>query len=48
MDLDTDKIDGAVLARLCLAVEPVELPGGLCPHVCRPEAPADVLERMGG
>jgi pimeloyl-ACP methyl ester carboxylesterase len=33
-------------ARELLAVEPVELPGGHCPHVGRPEALADVLERI--
>jgi pimeloyl-ACP methyl ester carboxylesterase len=33
-------------AREWLGVEPVELPGGHCPHVSRPELLADVLERM--
>jgi pimeloyl-ACP methyl ester carboxylesterase len=33
-------------ARELLGVEPVELPGGHCPHVSRPEALAEVLERM--
>jgi pimeloyl-ACP methyl ester carboxylesterase len=33
-------------ARELLDVEPVELPGGHCPHVSRPEALADVLERV--
>jgi pimeloyl-ACP methyl ester carboxylesterase len=33
-------------ARELLGVEPVELPGGHCPHVSRPEALADVLERI--
>jgi pimeloyl-ACP methyl ester carboxylesterase len=33
-------------ARELLGVEPVELPGGHCPHVSRPEALADVLEQM--
>lgn len=33
-------------ARELLGVEPVELPGGHCPHVSRPEALADVLERL--
>jgi len=31
-------------AREFLGVEPVELPGGHCPHVSRPEALADALE----
>jgi pimeloyl-ACP methyl ester carboxylesterase len=33
-------------AREWLAVEPVVLPGGHCPHVSRPEALADVLEEV--
>jgi pimeloyl-ACP methyl ester carboxylesterase len=33
-------------ARELLGVEPVELPGGHCPHVSRPEALAEVLERL--
>lgn len=33
-------------ARELLGVEPVELPGGHCPHVSRPEALADVLQRV--
>jgi pimeloyl-ACP methyl ester carboxylesterase len=33
-------------AREFLGVEPVELPGGHCPHVSRPEALADVLQGM--
>jgi pimeloyl-ACP methyl ester carboxylesterase len=33
-------------AQEWLGVEPVELPGGHCPHVSRPEALADVLERV--
>ena len=33
-------------AREFLGVEPVELPGGHCPHVSRPEALADVLEQF--
>ena len=31
-------------AREWLGVEPIELPGGHCPHVSRPEALADILE----
>jgi pimeloyl-ACP methyl ester carboxylesterase len=34
-------------ARERLGVEPVELPGGHCPHVSRPEALAEVLESLG-
>jgi pimeloyl-ACP methyl ester carboxylesterase len=34
-------------AREWLGVQPAELPGGHCPHVSRPEALADVLERVG-
>jgi pimeloyl-ACP methyl ester carboxylesterase len=33
-------------AREWLAVEPVVLPGGHCPHVSRPEALADLLEGL--
>lgn len=33
-------------ARRWLAVEPVVLPGGHCPHVSQPEALADVLEEV--
>jgi pimeloyl-ACP methyl ester carboxylesterase len=33
-------------ARELLGVEPVELPGGHCPHISRPEALADVLEQV--
>lgn len=33
-------------ARELLGVEPIELPGGHCPHVSRPEMLADVLERI--
>src|SRR5437867_7974853 len=33
-------------AREWLAVEPVVLPGGHCPHVGRPEALADALDRI--
>jgi len=33
-------------ARELLGVAPIELPGGHCPHVSRPEALADVLERL--
>jgi pimeloyl-ACP methyl ester carboxylesterase len=33
-------------AREWLRVTPVELPGGHCPHVSRPEALADALEAM--
>lgn len=33
-------------AREWLGVEPVEIPGGHCPHVSRPEALADALERI--
>lgn len=33
-------------ARELLRVEPTELPGGHCPHVSRPEALADALERI--
>ena len=33
-------------ARELLGVEPVELPGGHCPHVSRPEALAHSLERF--
>ena len=33
-------------AREWLGVEPIELPGGHCPNVSRPEALADVLERV--
>lgn len=33
-------------ARELLGVEPVELPGGHCPHVSRLESLAEVLERM--
>lgn len=32
-------------ARELLGVEPIELPGGHCPHVSRPEALADALGR---
>jgi pimeloyl-ACP methyl ester carboxylesterase len=35
-------------AREWLGVEPVELPGGHCPHVSRPEVLAEVLERISG
>jgi pimeloyl-ACP methyl ester carboxylesterase len=34
-------------AREWLGVEPFELPGGHCPNVSRPEALADLLERVG-
>jgi len=34
-------------AREWLGVEPLELPGGHCPNVSRPEALADVLEQIG-
>jgi pimeloyl-ACP methyl ester carboxylesterase len=34
-------------ARDLLGVEPVELPGGHCPHVSRPDALADALVRIG-
>ncbi len=34
-------------AHELLGVEPVELPGGHCPHVSRPEVLADVLEQIG-
>jgi pimeloyl-ACP methyl ester carboxylesterase len=33
-------------ARELLGVEPIELPGGHCPHVSRPEALADILEHI--
>ena len=33
-------------AREWLGVEPVELPGGHCPHVSRPELLGDVLDRI--
>jgi Alpha/beta hydrolase family len=33
-------------AREWLGVEPIELPGGHCPNVSRPETLADVLERV--
>jgi pimeloyl-ACP methyl ester carboxylesterase len=33
-------------ARELLGVEPIELPGGHCPHVSRPKALADVLEQV--
>jgi len=33
-------------ARELLGVEPIELPGGHCPHVSRPDALADLLERV--
>ena len=33
-------------AREWLGVEPLELPGGHCPNVSRPEALADILERI--
>jgi len=33
-------------AREFLGVTPVELPGGHCPHVSRPEALAEILDRM--
>ena len=33
-------------AREWLGVEPIELPGGHCPNVGRPEALADALERV--
>jgi pimeloyl-ACP methyl ester carboxylesterase len=33
-------------ARELLGVEPIELPGGHCPHVSRPEAIADALMRI--
>ena len=33
-------------AREVLGVEPAELPGGHCPHVSRPDALADVLQRV--
>jgi pimeloyl-ACP methyl ester carboxylesterase len=33
-------------AREWLGVEPIELPGGHSPHVSRPEALADILERV--
>ncbi len=33
-------------ARELLGAEPVELPGGHCPHVSRPEALAEVLEQI--
>jgi pimeloyl-ACP methyl ester carboxylesterase len=33
-------------AQELLRVEPVELPGGHCPHVSRPDALADVLEQI--
>jgi pimeloyl-ACP methyl ester carboxylesterase len=35
-------------ARQRLGVEPVELPGGHCPHVSRPEVLAEVLHWMAG
>jgi pimeloyl-ACP methyl ester carboxylesterase len=34
------------VAREWLGVEPIVLPGGHCPHVSRPEALADALERL--
>jgi len=34
-------------ARELLGVEPVELPGGHCPHVSQPEVLADLLEQIG-
>jgi len=34
-------------AREFLGVEPLELPGGHCPNVSRPQALADVLESIG-
>ena len=33
-------------ARERLSVEPVEVPGGHCPHVSRPELVADILDRL--
>jgi pimeloyl-ACP methyl ester carboxylesterase len=33
-------------ARELLGVESVELPGGHCPHVSRPDALADLLQRV--
>jgi len=34
-------------AREWLGVEPIEVPGGHCPHVCRPEMLADALGQVG-
>src|SRR5262249_59991816 len=34
------------IARECLGIDPLELPGGHCPHVCRPAALADLLASM--
>jgi len=34
------------VAREWLAVEPIEIPGGHCPNVSRPELLADVLDRL--
>ncbi len=34
-------------ARELLGVEPIELPGGHCPHVSRPDALAEVLGHVG-
>jgi|SRR5215472_907002 len=33
-------------ARECLGVEPIELPGGHCPHVSRPAELAEVMTRI--
>jgi hypothetical protein len=43
---DADRV--ATQSRLCelLGVEPIELPGGHCPHVNRPDVPADALVRI--
>jgi hypothetical protein len=30
-----------------LGVEPTEIDGGHCPHVSRPEAAAEILDRQG-
>ena len=35
-------------ARERLGVEPIELPGGHCPHISRPAALADVLSDVAG
>ena len=42
---DADRV-ATQAARELLRVEPIELPGGHCPPVSRPEALADALMRI--
>jgi hypothetical protein len=41
--------DRVATQRPCelLGIKPIELPGGHCPHVSRPDVLADALDRVG-